>query len=84
MDRFEYEITTHSSETLRRLIYFCSERGDCGIEEVPAEEPQILVDLFNERGREGWELVQLLFGSNGIMAYWKRRLNIKDVNYEAM
>ncbi|MBI4966039.1 MAG: hypothetical protein HY913_22355 [Desulfomonile tiedjei] len=76
MDRFEYEITTHSSETFRRLVYFCSEGGDCGIEEVPAEEPQLLVDLFNERGREGWELVQLLFGSNGFMAYWKRKLNV--------
>lgn len=74
MDRFEYEITTHSSEAFRRLVYFCSEKGDCGIEQVPAEEPQILVDLFNERGREGWELVQLLFGSNGIMVYWKRKL----------
>lgn len=84
MDRFEYEITTHSSQTFRRLVYFCSEKGDCGIEEVPAEEPQLLVDLFNERGKEGWELVQLLFGSNGVMAYWKRRLNIKDVNYEVV
>lgn len=84
MDRFEYEITTHSAETFSRLIYFCSERGDCGIEQIPAEEPQILVDLFNERGRDGWELVQLLFGSSGIMAYWKRKLVRENLEYQAM
>ena len=74
MDRFEYEITRHSADSFGRVIYFCSEGGDCGIEEVPAEEPQALVDLMNERGLEGWELVQLLFGRDGVMACWKRRL----------
>jgi hypothetical protein len=82
MDRFEYEITTHSSETFSRLVYFCSDKGDCGIEHVPAEEPQILVDLLNERGRDGWELIQLLFGSNGVMAYWKRKLLAEEAQFE--
>lgn len=81
MDRFEYEITTHNAETFSRLVYFCSEKGDCGIEHVPAEEPQILVDLLNERGREGWELIQLLFGSNGLMAYWKRKLLVGEAHH---
>jgi len=82
MDRFEYEITTHTAEAFSRLVYFCSDRGDCGLEQVPAEEPQILVDLFNERGREGWELIQLLFGSSGMMAYWKRRMTALEANLE--
>jgi len=82
MDRFEYEITTHSAQTFSRLVYFCSEKGDCGIEHVPAEEPQILVDLLNERGREGWEMIQLLFGSNGVMAYWKRKLLVQEAHHE--
>jgi hypothetical protein len=32
------------------------------------------VDLLNERGGEGWELIQLLFGKDGVMACWKRRV----------
>jgi hypothetical protein len=74
MDRYEYEISTHPADTFSRLIYFCSEQGNCTLEGVPAEEPQILVDLLNERGVEGWELIQLLFGKDGIMACWKRRV----------
>lgn len=74
MDRFEYEITRHSADSFGRVVYFCSEDGDCGIREIPAEEPQALVDLMNERGLEGWELVQLLFGRDGVLACWKRQL----------
>ncbi len=74
MDRYEYEISTHAADTFSRLIYFCSEQGNCSLEGVPEEEPQILVDLLNERGLEGWELIQLLFGKDGVMACWKRRI----------
>jgi len=79
MDRFEYEITRHSAELFKKLIYFCTEQGDCGIDEIPAQEPQVLVDILNERGLQGWELVQLTFGGDGVMAYWKRKLIIEDV-----
>jgi hypothetical protein len=79
MERFEYEITTHAAENFRKLVYFCSEQGACGMREVPAGEPQILVDLLNERGLLGWELIQLSFGGDGIMAYWKRKRMIENV-----
>ncbi|MFH1115970.1 MAG: hypothetical protein V1792_18820 [Pseudomonadota bacterium] len=74
MDRFEYEITRHRADSFGRVVYFCSEEGDCGIEEIPADEPQALADLMNERGLDGWELVQMMFGRDGVMAFWKRRL----------
>jgi hypothetical protein len=50
------------------------------VEEVPAEEPQILVDLMNERGLKGWELTQLVFGKDGVMAFWKRKLLSKAIS----
>ncbi len=74
MERFEYEISTHGGNTFTKLTYFCSEKGECSLEEVPAEEPQILVNLMNERGKQGWELIQLVFGRDGVMTFWKRRL----------
>jgi hypothetical protein len=74
MDRYEYEITKHSAETFMKVVYFCSEEGECKLEEVPAEEPQVLVDILNERGLAGWELVQMMFGRDGVMICWKRRL----------
>ena len=76
MERFEYDITRHSAEAFMEMIYFCSETGDCKLEEVPAGQPQMMVDLLNERGRDGWELVQTNFGKDGVLAWWKRRLGV--------
>lgn len=80
MNRFEYEITRHSADSFGRVVYFCSEEGECGIKEIPAEEPQALVDLMNERGLDGWELVQLVFGRDGVLAFWKRQLSSGGVS----
>jgi hypothetical protein len=74
MNRYEYEITTHSSESFRKVVYFCTDKGDCRISEVPAGEPEALVEILNERGALGWELVQLMFGKEGVMACWKRQI----------
>jgi hypothetical protein len=74
MDHFEYEITTHHAEAFMQIVYFCSEEGDCKLEEIPAEEPQMFTDLLNSRGQDGWELVQLNFRKNGVLAFWKRKL----------
>ncbi len=79
MVRFEYEISTHGVNAFTKLAYFCSEAGECSVEDVPAEEPQVLVNLMNERGLEGWELIQLGFAKDGVMAFWKRRLVSKVI-----
>jgi hypothetical protein len=74
MDRFEYEITRHNADEFRRVVYFCSDAGACSLEDVPADEPQVLVDILNERGLDGWELVQMMTGKDGVLAVWKRRI----------
>jgi hypothetical protein len=30
--------------------------------------------LLNERDEQGWELIQLLFGNDGIVAFWKKEI----------
>ncbi len=74
MERYEYQVTRHEAEEFRQVVYFCSDRGDCGLEEVPAEQAQRLVDLLNERGEEGWELLQLAFKTDGFLGIWKRKI----------
>ncbi|MFH0823941.1 MAG: hypothetical protein V2B18_14420 [Pseudomonadota bacterium] len=76
MDQFEYRFTTHGRESFGKLVYFCSEAGSCSISEVPGAEPTNLAEALNVQGREGWELVQLMFGKDGIIACWKRRANM--------
>ena len=74
MKRFEYEITKHAASTFNQLVYFCTATGECNLEEVSADQVKILEDILNERGSSGWELIQVSFGNNGIMAFWKRGL----------
>ncbi len=73
MERFEYEISTHVGNAFAKLAYICSQAGECSLEAM-RQEPQILVDLMNERGLQGWELIQLVSREQGLMAFWKRRL----------
>ena len=78
MKRFEYEITQHSAETFDKVVYFCSESGQCSIDEVSRDQTRILTDILNSRGKDGWELVQVSFGKDGVMAYWKRKIKDKE------
>jgi len=36
------------------------------------DQTEILGEMLNERGKQGWELVQISFGKEGLMAFWKR------------
>jgi len=74
MEQFEYEISRHPADTFNQLVYFCSEAGECCLEQVPGDQTGILADILNERGGRGWELVEVYFGKDGIMAFWKRRI----------
>ena len=73
MDLFEYEIVTYPAKTFSRLVFYCSEGGECGIDEVPGQDTAVLQDILNKRGEDGWELLQLSFGKDGIVSFWKRR-----------
>ena len=72
MAEFVYEITRHPAEIFEQVIYFCSESGECGLEQVPVDQVKALEDILNQKGKQGWELLQASFGKDGVMAFWKR------------
>jgi hypothetical protein len=72
MANYEYEITRHPADEFYHLTYFCTESGECSLEEIPDRQVTILRDILNEKGSDGWELVQLFFGKDGVVALWKR------------
>ena len=76
MTRFQYEITKHPADTFNKVVYFCSEAGQCGLDEVSHDETRTLANILNTHGQEGWELIQVSFGQDGLLAFWKRK--IKD------
>ncbi len=53
MKRFEYEITRHPADTYKQVVYFCTENGECTLDEVPDEETKMLSQILNERGNQG-------------------------------
>jgi len=79
MERFEYEITTHRSDAFYELIFFCSNEGSCDLNKVPGNQTRIFSDILNVRGSEGWELIQVSFGKDGCMAFWKRRIRTEEI-----
>ena len=74
MKKYEYEITKHANEEFTHLVYFCNAEGECSIDQVPENQINMLTDMLNRRGAEGWEIVQSLFGRDGIVIFWKREI----------
>ena len=74
MSGFKYEITKHPAEDFSQLVYFCTEQGECKVNDLPPDQVEVFRDALNERGGQGWELVQLIFGKDGIVAVWKSAL----------
>jgi hypothetical protein len=75
MKRFQYEITRYPSEEFTTLVYSCTGDGTCSLSQVPPGQAEILEGMLNERGDEGWQLLQLIFRNDGIIAFWKREID---------
>ena len=74
MKQFEYEITKHPADEFTHLVYFCTNEGECNVDQVSLNQTEVLKEILNEMGVQGWELVQVFFGKDGIIALWKRTI----------
>lgn len=74
MTRFEYTITKHPAAAFNDLVYYCSEAGECSLNQVSRDSAAVLQEILNDQGRQGFELVQLAFGRDGVVAFWKKEL----------
>ena len=72
MKQFEYKITTHDAADFKRVAVFCSMEGECNLEEIPGDHIQQLSGILRDQGLAGWELVQVSFGKDGMLAFWKQ------------
>ncbi len=70
--RFEYEVKKYPVEKFVRLAYFCTDEGECKLNELPSEQLKAFEELLNERGAQGWDLGQAFFGEDGVVVVWKR------------
>ena len=72
MRRFEYHVSAHQLSRENRVKIFCSEKGECSVQEVAASDSDSVVQVLNQKGEEGWELVDILFGKDGFICFWKK------------
>jgi hypothetical protein len=75
MRRFEYEITRYPSEEFTTLVYSCTGDGSCSLNDVPLDQVEVLKGILNDSGTKGWQLLQLIFAKDGIVAFWKREID---------
>ncbi len=74
MKKFSYDITIHPVESFKKVAFFCTQEGECSLEELPSDQLGALRDLLSERGEQGWELVDMAFGKDGLLAIWKSEI----------
>ena len=69
---YKYRITKHSAGEISSIVYFCNEKGECKYDQVPTDQLMKMEEILNKEGKEGWELIQLSFGEDGVVAFWKK------------
>jgi hypothetical protein len=74
MKTFEYRITKHPAESFKELVYYCTEAGECALDQIPHNQTETLQNILNDEGAAGWEFIQVSFGRNGIIIFWKKEL----------
>lgn len=88
MERWEYEITTHTAGEVLKVreelghprepqgpdVVYCDTEGLCFFDEAPNPYVEAIVHILNEKGKEGWELVQIAFRQNDFICIWRREL----------
>jgi hypothetical protein len=88
MDRWEYQITAHPVEEVLKVreelghppdpegprVIYCDTEGSCFFDEAPNPYVEAIVHILNERGEQGWELVQIAFREADFICIWRREL----------
>lgn len=69
---YEYRITKHPASEISSIVYFCTEKGECKYDQVTTDQLKKLEDILNREGKAGWELIQISFGEDGAVAFWKK------------
>ena len=86
MVQWAYDISRHSlgdvlaamqadgftpAESSARVL-FCDQEGGCFFDESPDPYQQAIKDMLNKRGRDGWELVQIVFREKEFICFWRK------------
>lgn len=88
MVHWAYDITAHPAEEVLKVreglgyapdpsgprIVYCDTEGECFFDEAPNPYVEAVVHILNEKGKEGWDLVQIAFREGDFICIWRRQL----------
>jgi len=78
MIQWEYQVTLHELPERQPLKHKaatieCDQDGLCFVHDVFSGGVEWLEDLFREKGKEGWELVQSGYHNRELLCIWKKK-----------
>ena len=78
MTQWTYHITTHQlppSQCKSKEVIECDQSGGCFVHDVcQGEGAEWLASFLQEKGKEGWELVQTEYHHRELLCIWKKKL----------
>ena len=83
MKKYEYTITTHTSDEILATIsdlsadveppvVYCDAEGACFFDEAPNPYTAAIVEILNGQGEQGWILVQVALREQDMICFWRR------------
>ena len=81
MKIYEHTITIHDREeilgrvepeTIPPSVVYCDMEGTCFFDDAPNPYVKSIIELLDEMGGEGWELVQVAPRERDLICFWHR------------
>lgn len=63
----------YSENAAASRVLFCDTEGGCYFDEAPDPVESTIRDILNERGQDGWELVQVIFREKEMLSIWRKQ-----------
>ena len=82
MSSWKYDISVYGIEGLEDKfseatpVVACDPEGVCFFRESHRPDIGELISVLNERGEDGWELVEMVSSPSGLVCIWKRRKSV--------
>jgi len=82
MSQWEYQITIHElpepQAGKERGTIECDQNGLCFVHDAFQAGIDWLENLFREKGKEGWELVQSGYHKRELLCIWKKMKEVEE------
>jgi hypothetical protein len=81
MTQWEYHITVHvlpqPEKEDKGSVFECDQAGQCFVHDTSQIGIGRLENIFRDKGKDGWELVQSGYHNRELLCIWKRNKKVR-------